>query len=336
MASIRQAQDLRNNTWQDGKKRRKAFFFLFFLLATVYQLPTTAHAQGVSLGISPPILQIEAVPPATIEAPITVVNNGQEPLELTIELRAYRPSETGSSGQIRLVTKSEDPDGVYSAIFENTKILFEDQAIKQLSLAPKQQKTLTLSIVTQSYEPAADYYFSVIFLSTAKTDEPVQEPKSIVQGGIATNVLLSVGKKGKVMGVIEAFSGPKFLSKGPVPFEVKLKNTSNHYITPTGKIIITNMFGQAIGKVDLSPANVLAGSSRNLANSADQSLVWDETFLLGMYSAKLSLALSENGPVFIRKMYFFAFPVEAFVGIVLATIIVAHIHSRVKKRRALE
>ena len=111
------------------------------------------------------------------------------------------------------------------------------------------------------------------------------------------------------------------------------------------------MFGQTIGKIDLLPVNILSNSVRRIpdslqspaANQKDYAnikdiveknqypvAVWPERFLLGPYTATLNLNLTGNGPVFIRKINFFAFPIEYIIGIILIIGIVVFIALRVK------
>jgi hypothetical protein len=94
------------------------------------------------------------------------------------------------------------------------------------------------------------------------------------------------------------------------------------------------MFGQLIGKVDLLPTNILATSSRYLPSdvNAATKAVWQEKFLLGWYSASLTVALSNTGPVYHRTIYFFALPIQVIVGIILGIILIMVIVYRVRKR----
>jgi hypothetical protein len=168
--------------------------------------------------------------------------------------------------------------------------------------------------------------------------------------GIATNVLLSIGPKGPTQGNIEEFSTPIFNSKGPVPFTVRVRNTSNHFITTKGDIVIKDMFGQNVGKVDLLPVNILSQSVRLIPDSQQSpganppaslkayflslksiAAVWPETFLFGPYTATLTLALSDQGPLYRRTINFYTFPIGPLFGIIIILIIITAIIIRAKK-----
>ena len=157
--------------------------------------------------------------------------------------------------------------------------------------------------------------------------------------------MLSIGPVGKPQGHIEDFSTPFFVSKGPIPFTVQVQNSSDHYVTPKGNIVIKNMFGQTIGKVNLLPVNILANTVRRIPDSLQASLnsnsdqgnfpvaIWPEKFLVGPYTATLTMALSDNGPLFTKEIAFFAFPLEYLTAILLIVCLIIFIAIRINKSR---
>lgn len=339
---------------QNCNSKFKIFGFLFFLIFNFAFLTFNfdkAEASALSLGVSPPILQIEAVPPASIKTPITIQNLTETTVLLDILFKPFTASKE-EDGQVEYL--SED-----LPIFQKMQILDNEHSVKTVTLGPSQSKTLTLHIGIPKDEPAKDYYFSVLFIANPEPVvgsnlEKTQTNQTQTAGGIATNVLLSVGPKGQAQGLIEEFSAPLFLEKGPVPFTVRVKNTGEHAIAPSGEILIVNMFGQIVGKVELAPVNILAGTIRaipdlpaeedstpsatpQLLMTNDQSprAFWPESFLLGPYSATLTLSLSDQGPKFSRTIRFFALPIQAFLGIILALLIVFFIRARLSRHPLL-
>ena len=202
-------------------------------------------------------------------------------------------------------------------------------------MAPKQEKKLFIKIDVPENEKESDYYFSIQFISKPTVVKDDLNYSQIL-GGVATNVLLSVGSKEKTQGIIEEFSSPVFLQKGTVPFTLSVKNTGHHFITPKGNIIIKNVFGQIVGKVDLLPVNILAESTRTIPSlySNSNKAVWNENFILGLYRATLNIALSDQGPVFSNTVSFFALPTETIIAILIAVFTLVLLLNRVKKRLA--
>lgn len=318
------------------KNLKLKIIFLFLLVACCLLLvtPAPASAQGFSLGINPPILQIEAQAPAKIQSFITLNNLSYEEVNLNIVFKPFTAS-LRQNGQVKYISESEanftDP-----LIFQRMRIEGENGSLQSITLAPKQEKKLTFNIDIPKDEPPSDYYFSVIFVS--KGIEQDNQSSSQNLGAIATNVLLSIGPKGSTYGNLEEFSVPFFLEKGPVPFMVRVKNNSEYFIVPYGEILIKNMFGQTVGKVDLLPVNVLSKTIRSIPNlpqeekAASDKALWNEKFLLGLYTAKLNIALSDKGPMFSKTVHFFALPLEYIIGLLITIFILILITTRLRKR----
>ncbi|MCL6096359.1 MAG: hypothetical protein M1444_01580 [Patescibacteria group bacterium] len=318
-----------------------------FILASCFMILASAkqaHAAGISLGVFPPILQIQATPPTDVRSKILIENSGNDPVDLRIGIKPFTASDS-ENGQ---VTYLSDFSYVDPFIFDKMQILDGDTSIDSITLAPGQQKELTLEIALPQGEPLGDYYFSIVFISS---NQPAETSNVAGQAaGIATNVLLSVGPKGPTQGEIEEFSAPLFIPSGPVPFTVRVRNTSDHFITTKGNIVVKNMFGQTVGNVDLLPVNILSQSVRSIPDSLQSptattpaslksyilslksvKAVWPEKFLFGPYTATLTIVLSDQGPLFRRTINFYAFPTQALFGILIIMLTVTVIAIRVKK-----
>lgn len=294
-------------------------------------LPKHAFAEGFALGVYPPILQIDATPPTSIKQNITLVNQSGNTVSLSVSFKPFTQNEN-DNGEVEYTDSffAADPN-----IFQKIQLLENNSPMTVIQLAPKQQKTFTLHIGLPKNEPAGDYYFSIVF-SANPSSAPTDNSSSALSGGVATNVLLSVGPKGAVNGFIEDYSAPWFVTTGPVNFSIKANNLSRQFITPHGEVLIKNMFGQLIGKVDLLPVNILAGTSRfvpstGLPNTATHA-VWSEKFLLGLYKANLVFSLSPQGPIFTRSIYFFAMPWQYILGTAIGLGLVAFIIFRVREK----
>lgn len=304
---------------------------LIFLLFLVFTPVKMVSAQEVSLGIKPTILQIDTQGPADANAPFTLYNPGDDPVTLTLKLRPFSAATT-NDGQIALLGDGQIP-GADPFIFQKVQVMEGVNVVTDITLAPKQKKNLTLHVLLPKDEPPSDYYFSLVFVSNPIQSD--QTSSSALSGGIALNVLLSVGPKDKTTGHIKEFSTPFFVNNGPVPFNLLVQNTSKHFFVPRGNILITNMFGQLIGKINLQRVNVLANSERYVPDDSQLSstqIIWPEKVIFGLYKATLTIALSSDGPLFQKSIYFVAFPFQALLGIGLALIIVGVIVARVRRR----
>jgi len=308
-----------------------------------------ADASGLSLGVYPPIIQITAAPPADIITPITISNLSDQSITLNIGFKPFTASEK-ENGEVSYLS-GDQLSGADPLMFQRIQIRDDDgDDINTVSLAPYQQEKLNLHIGIPEDEPLSDYYFSIIFSSQADDLTTLDNNQSQNAAGIATNVLLSIGQ-GETKGNLVEFSAPLFTEKGPIPFTVRVQNTGAHYITPQGTITVVNMFGQTIGKIDLLPVNILANTIRAIPDSLQSpdanppasvinevnvlgpdspKAIWPEIFILGPYKATLSIALSPQGPLFKKTIYFIGFPIELLIIIIVSTLIILLIRNRLK------
>lgn len=322
---------------------------VFSLLLSLIFIPARAYADELSLGIYPPITQISATPPSAITSKLTIQNINDRPASLDIQFIPFVPSDS-ANGELSF-TANVPADSPYAVLFERIGIYDRDLKIQKLNLEPFETKTLTLIINLEKGDSRGDYYFSVVFISQdsgGKAGSTASLP-----AGIASNVLLSIGPLGKTAGAIERFSAPSFLDKGPVPFSLRLKNSSDHYITPTGTITISNMFGQQVSKLEIAPQAILAASKRYMIDSNQASpsaalsyfleqqkmknrtltpsVIWQDSFLFGFYTGKAVIKLSDTGPLLTATTHFIALPYTFLLGLILALTIILGIYLRVKR-----
>lgn len=331
---------------------------LALILFLVYLFPqTSVQAQGIDLSVSPPIFEIELTPPAKAEVEETIVltNNGDSQLDLTLQMRQFIAGKD-NNGTIEYLPEDEPIRGSNPNILERISVLDEaSEKIETVTLPPRSEKKLSLSVSIPKDEPPSDYYFSLVFLSVAEDGKNNQTTTS---GGVGINVLLSIGPKSPSTAIVEEFSTQKFTNSGPVPFTTRIKNTSKHFLYPKGQIIIHNMFGQTVGNVELIPVNILANTTRAIPSreqvvfeankeanpeDLDESVleklssinpvsIWNEKFLLGPYTATLRLALTDEGPLIEKRIWFFALPIQLIIGVIIAVLSVLIVRSRLKLR----
>ncbi|HYM65259.1 MAG TPA: hypothetical protein VES68_02135 [Candidatus Sulfotelmatobacter sp.] len=319
---------------------------IFITLIIFLKLPIESFAQGVDIGVYPPIFQAQVTAPTDVNVPFYVENFTDQPVSLNISIKPFTAADS-ENGQVQFLDDASNfPD---PAILEKVKILDNSIPISGLDLSPKQKRNLTLEIKIPPDQPKGDYYFSIIFNSNPDT---LNSNSTGASAGVASNVLLTVGPVGKTQGIIEEFSSPFLSFKGPLPFTVKLRNISDHFVTIKGDIIIKNMFGQSVGKITLLPVNVLSNTIRRIPDSLQSGAsdkdyakikdvveknqfpvaVWPEKFLLGPYTASLTLSMSDQGPIYQRQITFFAFPLEYLLAILLIIGVVVYIVVRLRKR----
>jgi hypothetical protein len=296
---------------------------LFIYLLVVF--PKKIFAESFSLGISPSIIAITAKPGSTIETPINLENFSDNPIELIVNIHQFTASKT-TEGAISFIESSP----VFIKLLPNILIMEENKPIERFILTPKQKKKLVLQIAVPIDQKITDYTFSVIFISTeTNTQSEIagsdKITSSLLAGGIGANVIMSVVNNNSPKAQLIQFSTTNIIQHGPVKFSVNIANTGQHFIAPFGEILIRNMFGQLVGKVELPASHVLTQSNRNL------SATWPEAFLLGLYRATLNISASENGPSFSHTLYFLALPYQAILIFLIILAIILLVVKRVNK-----
>lgn len=319
----------------------KKFTYLFiglFVYLFIGSIP--ARSGALSLSLDPSVIEINALPPSTPTSAFTIQNKSNNLVQLQILLKAFKARL--ENGELEYLNSQD------YFILKNVQILDSGVPVEAITLGPRQEKNLTLTINIPQDTNVSDYYFSIVFVSQG-TASPTSTSSSN-QLGIASNVLLSIGKKEIPDAVVEEFSAGLFYESGPVPFTLRIKNKGTHSIKPEGNISIKNMFGQNIGKLDLMSVNILSDTIRAIPNtiylqelrSQDNSkaksnlnfkspkILWREDFLLGFYTATLSISLSDEGPSFTKPIHFFAFPFQGLIVMVVVLISAIIIINRVR------
>jgi hypothetical protein len=322
------------------KKIALPSFALCLMLAVAgFIFTTKTQADGLSLSIYPPVIEIQTTPPSSPVTQIKIKNNEDSRVDLQIELLPFKPN--GATGEIKI--ENAQNQGLIKLIQEKVQFLVNGVKTSSITLDPLETKTVNLNVNLTKQDPPGDYYYSVIFINNGKS--LTDTSSSQIPAGIATNLLISIGPKTPSTGGISEFTTSHFKSKGPVYFLLKLHNASPHLIQPVGKVTIEDLFGKNIGTINILPQYVLANSDRYLTDESQSfskpsenlttplpQLKWNEGFLFGFYKATAQIKLDENSNPITQSIYFLAFPLYFFFVIVIAVFITLSIYLRVKKK----
>lgn len=301
--------------------KSKIFLVFFILIFTPFLIHKSANASGYSLSIYPTIIKIKANPPAHVKTGIKIKNLSDNPIELGYVLKSFTASQE-NPGQIKYLLYSDYTSKNFNFL-QRIKVMEDNQAISKIILSPKQEKNLTILIDLPQEEEQADHYFSIVFLT--QNQEKLDSNYSRIIEGIGINVLISIGAN-QYKALIRDFSTSTFVSQGPVKFNLKIENIGKNFITTSGYIIIDNIFGQTVGKIDLKPTNILGKSTLKILK---EDAVWQEKFLLGIYTAKLYLNYDDSTSLY-RGIRFIAIPIRILAIFTIAGLIIIFIKNRSK------
>ncbi len=312
-----------------------------FVLLLFFAFVGESDAQSQSLSIYPPVIEVQATPPSSPTAPIVIHNNNVEDVSLRIELIPIKQAD--ATGQILLQPQLMSR-GFYSYYADRIQFLVDDKKTETIDLEALETKEVIININLEKGDPPGDYYYSVVFISKAR--KPDKTSTSSIPTGIASNLLLSVGPKSQASGGITEFTTGSFKNSGPVEFNLKLHNASQHLIEPQGSIEIFNLFGKKVGVVEILPQFILSNSDRYLIDESQATavarlefddgykpkIVWPEKFLLGFYKAKALIQLEPNGKKIEAITYFLAFPLYVFFALAIVIFISLSIYFKVRKK----
>ena len=310
--------------------RLKSKIFLAGSVVTIILLftPKIINASGYSLSIYPTIIKIKASPPSLVKTGIRIKNLSDYPVDLSYVLKPFVPDDN-NSGQVKYLLYS-DYTSKNTDFLKRVKILEDNQTIStpiksgsKIILSPKQEKNLTILIDLPQEEAQEDHYFSIVFLT--QNQDKLDSNYSRLIEGIGTNILVSIGTN-QHKALIREFSTSTFVSEGPVRFNLKIENIGKNFIATSGYIIINNIFGQTVGKIDLRPANILGKSTLKILKD---DVVWQEKFLLGTYTAKLYLKYDDSASLY-REIKFIAIPIKILAILTIAGFIIIFIKNRSK------
>lgn len=123
------------------------------------------------------------------------------------------------------------------------------------------------------------------------------------------------------------FNIPKFLEKGPVPMEIKIKNESDIHITPKPSVSISNIFGKEIANFSLDAKNVFPFTER------DFSEVWDKKWGFGPYTITLNAAYGMSGQAISATKLVWLIPITIIIIVLVSILLIVAVVLAMKKKR---
>jgi hypothetical protein len=175
--------------------------------------------------------------------------------------------------------------------------------------------------ITAPENAVAGSHYAAIFASVSGDDSTSGNGKVKLVSRVGTLILINIPGNNRESGGITDFSSDKkYYRQGPVDFNTTFQNTGNVYEKVKGEIAIKNILGTEIAHVALKDWTVLSDSSRN------QSATWDRKWLLGRYTADLTLFYGLGGNLKDTKsLIFYAFPWHIALLILLALIVIYYL-----------
>ena len=271
-----------------------------FLIAFLGIFPTTALAQGAAgMTIIPPKFELFANPGDIVTESIRLKNESNLPQSFSVLVEDF--STAGEGG--RVVLEEDENQSTYS--LKKWIRLSSDKVLLQ----PNQETVFPYSISVPIGAEPGGHYASVLFELGGSGD--VGEGVTSVKHRIGSLVLLRVSGDVTEEATVESFSTAKYQRKGPVEFDLRVKNDGTTHIRPNGTIVIKNIFGRKVDEIPFTGWNVFPGTIREMITP------WNKSSLLGVYTATMvSTYGQQNLPLTAATRFTVASPLSIILIIV--------------------
>lgn len=286
-----------------GVLKRLAMPFLLVVYSFTILLPlcvpsvVQAQTAGQGLEISPPLVDLKADPGKTLTERIKIRNVTAETLVVRAQYNDFVASGEEGLPKLLLDNNESNPFSIKDWL----------SSIANLSLAPKEQKTITLTINVPGDASPGGHYGVIRFTgSPPDTDESAVS----LSASIGTLVLVNVsGDIKEEANIVELYAAQKdkkrsLFEYGPIQIVARVENIGNIHIQPTGVVRVTNMFGREIGSSQLNQnkGNVLPESIRKFESTLDKKL------LFGRYTIQADLVYGAEGKIITKTRSFWVIP----------------------------
>jgi len=228
--------------------------------------------------VGPGKFELEVAPGDTEVVELTVSNRMPVPQTFKIDTEDTTANDEGNSVLLG------DEIGPYT-LRDYISVPYEE-----FELAPNTRTRIPITVsLPNDAEPGGRYGSLIVSVTTRpndRNDEGVAAPGSAIINRIGTLFFVTTPGELNRSGQVLDFgtrNDKKLFSSGPIPLSVTFENTGTVHVTPYGTFQVANILGDVVGEVELSPWFVLPQSIRT------RDIQWNRDFLLGRYTATLTL-----------------------------------------------
>lgn len=292
------------------------------LMAALIIRPPAARAFTVTL--VPPTLEFTAEPGETLHSEVKLFNESTEPLTLY-------PSTANFTAKDEAGTPNFDPQ---EAQVDLAAWVSVDRPSYTIPVGEKITVPVTIAVPANA-DPGGHY--AALFFGNAPPGTAVSG--IAVSSKIGALVILRVEGQVVERAVVRDFmlhDGRTALTQPPVQFDVRIQNTGNVHIRPTGTITVHNMFGGQTTVLTLNSAQgaILPNSSRlftaawQKASAAPPSgnffqqvaSQW-RNFALGSYTATIDGTYGTSAQPLTATIHFSIFPWQLLLTLLVIIIV---------------
>lgn len=197
------------------------------------------------------------------------------------------------------------------------------------SIVLKQGETVTFRTkvnVPSNAEPGG-HYAALFAFSTYETEDAAGTAINITSR-VGTLFLIRVAGTVVEQGNLSKPEVSRFSEYGPIDIGLVFNNEGNVHLKPSGRVIITNILGQAVAEIPVPEWVVLPESSRR------NVVKWDSHYLFGRYTARAEIAYGPDGTPIIASTTFWVIPWKIVLAIALGIgLLIAFVSWLVRRKR---
>ena len=227
--------------------------------------------------VGPGRAEVSLKPGETMAREITVTNRISEQRTFKLQIEDVSGTEDGSSA-LQVI---EGERGPYSI---RDYVSFPEETFT-LNLGERARIPVTITVPPDA-EPGG--YYGSVLVSTVQLGQDGTEvaQRNPIIARVGSHVFLTVegdiNRSGETTG-LSTLPSRWWYESGPVNLAIAYENTGTIHVNPYGELIIANIFGEEVGRVELEPWFVLPQSIRT------REVAWDREFLFGRYTARATV-----------------------------------------------
>ncbi|MCX6743276.1 MAG: hypothetical protein NT116_03485 [Candidatus Parcubacteria bacterium] len=294
---------------------------------------------GYAITVSPPIIEIDAKKGDIINQVLKVKNEGTENAVYYL-----------SSQKFIAANESGAPEFVEGAAEEVDLASWIKFGVTSITIPAGQTVELPFSIVVPQFAGPGGHY-AAIFLSTVPPEAQAGASQVAVASRVGALVLVKIAGEIKESAELAEFNTTaESYASLPADFNIRVKNSGNVHLKPSGSILIKNMFGSVAGKITVNETggNILPDQIRKFdaswvknASAIGATTFWGkyrqekENYAFGKYTADLMLSYGTAGKTLNASAGFWVIPWHVItVNLIVIILVVIILYFLVKKYNA--
>lgn len=314
-----------------AKKLRTAAPFLLLTLFLSVLLVGSAYAQeDVSVGVSPTFQNLKLQPGDRYNGELVTWNLSQEPAKYKILVKGFKQIDN-TPGTAVLLSDEEEQKSLYSA---SSWITVNKDSIE---LVPNKNEKILYEINVPKNATKGEYHAMISLISENYVKSNDTATLTNVSSGMP--ILIRIGDNFVESAELLTFKTSKNIYEKPsVLFTTIINNTGDTHISPTGEIVLTNIFNKEIARIkfNANSQSLLRDNTGNYTTQwTDKLITENKQLAVGPIKAELIVTYRELQPGFaplLAQTSFYIIPWK-YILLFAITIALIVVLVKVKKRK---